>query len=208
MLSAFYAFRRLGFVLFGPLIGLDRTEDEKIVVLGQIYENRRFAIDMRSPKGYIISSKKKWLNRKLVDHLNLIYIIVGALIASFAAIIIVGKIARKRNSRNSVDKEERDARLRQLTEEKSAIRAKEEELLVEHPYFKIKKLRIKREKATEAGDQTAIAGFDEGIDAIREEYKGATEEQLEKAYHAQLGVMKRRLSRIEIEMREILRQNV
>ena len=130
--------------------------------------------------------------------MSVIYIILGTLIVLFVGIIVVGKIARKHERRNNADKEEREARLRQLADEKNAIKAKEEELLVEHPYFKLKKLRIKREKAIEAGDQKAITEIDEKIDAIREEYKGATEEQLETAYHAQLGVMKRRLSRREL----------
>jgi hypothetical protein len=139
--------------------------------------------------------------------MDLIYIAVGVLIIAFLAIIIAGKRFRKKNESTNRASELRQEHYDNLAEEKRAIMAKEEELLVEHPYFKLKKLRLQREKADSAGDQVKVTELDDQIDSIREKYEGAGEDQLERAYHEQLGMMRKRLSKIEIEMREILRQN-
>lgn len=139
--------------------------------------------------------------------MDLIYIIVGAMIVLFIAVIIIGRSFRKRRYIGPTETPVPEGDYDELAEERRAIKAKEEELLVEHPYFKVKKLRLQKEKAEAAGDQVKVAELDDRIDEIREKWDGATEEQLERAYHQQLAVMRKRLSQIEIQMREILRRN-
>lgn len=137
--------------------------------------------------------------------MDLIYGIVVMMVLAFVGVILAGKAMRKKHARNQPNEGVEQGRYDELAEEKRAIQAKEEELLVEHPYFELKKLRLQKEKAVSAGDHVKISELDDQIDAIREKWAGSTEEQLERAYHQQLAVMRKRLSQIEIEMREILR---
>ncbi len=138
--------------------------------------------------------------------MDLTYVIAVMLVLAFIGVILAGKAMRKKHSRNQPNEGIEQGRYDELAEEKRAIQAKEEELLVEHPYFELKKLRLHKEKAVSAGDHVKVSELDDQIDAIREKWEGADEEQLERAYHQQLAVMRKRLSQIEIEMREILRK--
>ncbi len=138
--------------------------------------------------------------------MDLIYIVTGALVVLFFAVIFIGRRVRNKKAETAPEIAAREERYDELAEEKRAIKAKEEELLVEHPYFRLKKLRIQKEKAEAAGDQVKVAELEDQIDSIREKWEGATEEQFEKAYHEQLAVMRKRLSQIKIEMRDILRK--
>jgi len=108
---------------------------------------------------------------------------------------------KKKDAANKV--QYKDPVYLELEDEKKRIKRKRDELELEHPFQKLLSHKIKRDKARESGDEVAVAEYEDAIEQIIDKYK-STEEQLAKAYQAQLAAMSHRLARIEIEQRHIL----
>ncbi len=137
--------------------------------------------------------------------MSVIYIIVGLLVVAFIVVIVFGKLSRKKLAIAKAAEEISEKRYKELDLERTALLAKEEELLAGHPYFKLKSLRKQRDSALAREDNETAANCENGMAIIREEFGDVSEEHLKKAYHAQLALIKRRLSQIEIAIRDILR---
>ena len=132
-----------------------------------------------------------------------IYIIIGL----FVVFVLVNggwRYFRKKKKDAAKRVRYEDPKYIDLDREKDAIKRKRAELELDHPYQKLLSLRLKVKKAHDAGDEAAEVEYLEAIERIRAEYDDVSEEQLRKAYHAQLAAMSRRLSQIEIEQRHII----
>lgn len=125
-----------------------------------------------------------------------------ALGLAFVLMMFLFKYLRKKRANFVREFEQRNPEYNQLQDERDRIIRERASQESEHPYQRLLSAKFKLDKAVEAGNERAVARSREIIQSILAEYD-TTEEQLARAYQAQIDAMNSRLAEIELRQRQL-----